>query len=364
MDIMWALARMYREYGKFEDEEKARRTLLETKPRVGAYFELAKLLKLSGKEAQLPDLFEEMAERFPSLERSHQTLYDLCQEARADLLIMPYPPFGPEAIQGYTPSGPGIFLIDNEHVFDANPEGYFTEPHYPHSFSHFTEEGARVLAVDLSRASLAFAARKAGELGAEAISFLHGDLLDLDRLDRTFDVIECVGVLHHTEDPERGLGTLAGLLRPKGLMKIGLYSETARSTHRAAQRLVRDRGDPGTAEGIRAARQHLLSLPAEHAARPLAERADFYSLSGCRDLMFHVHERRFTLPEIATMLERAGLALIGFEFADSWVPARYRQRFPDDPTATSFENWHRYERDNPATFASMYAFWVRRGDPA
>ncbi len=225
-------------------------------------------------------------------------------------------------------------------------------------------EGARVLAVDLSHASLAFAARKAGELGAEAISFLHGDLLDLDRLDRTFDVIECVGVLHHTEDPERGLGTLAGLLRPKGLMKIGLYSETARSTHRAAQRLVRDRGDPGTAEGIRAARQHLLSLPAEHAARPLAERADFYSLSGCRDLMFHVHERRFTLPEIATMLERAGLALIGFEFADSWVPARYRQRFPDDPTATSFENWHRYERDNPATFASMYAFWVRRGDPA
>ncbi|MDP6935489.1 MAG: tetratricopeptide repeat protein, partial [Myxococcota bacterium] len=99
MDIMWALARMYREYGKFEDEAKARRTLMETKPRVGAYFELAKLLKLSGREAQVPDLFEEMAERFPSLERSHLTLYDLCQEARADLLLMPYPPFGPEAIQ-------------------------------------------------------------------------------------------------------------------------------------------------------------------------------------------------------------------------------------------------------------------------
>ena len=218
--------------------------------------------------------------------------------------------------------------------------------------------GARVLAVDLSRASLAYASRKADELGADTIEFLHGDILDLDRLDRTFDVIECVGVLHHMEDPERGLRTLGGLLRPQGLMKLGLYSEIARTAHAAARKLVGDRGYPGTVEGIRAARQQLMSLPADHPARSLAERADFYSMSGCRDLVFHVHERRFEVPEIGAMLGRAGLSLIGFEFTDSWTLARYRERFPDDVPATSLENWHRFERDNPATFAAMYAFWV------
>ena len=223
-------------------------------------------------------------------------------------------------------------------------------------------DGARVLGVDLSRASLAYAARKADELGADTVTFLQGDILDLDRLERTFDIIECVGVLHHMERPERGLEILARLLRPKGLMKIGLYSETARAAHRAAQNLVRDHGYPATADGIRRARAHILSLAADHPALPLAEHADFHSLSGCRDLIFHVHERRFTLPEIETMLRRAGLAFIDFEFVDSWMLARYRERFPDDASATSLENWHRYERDYPATFASMYAFWVRPDD--
>ena len=223
--------------------------------------------------------------------------------------------------------------------------------------------GARVLAVDLSRASLAYAVRKARELGADSVAFMQADILDLGRLDRSFDVIECVGVLHHMEDPARGLGALSGLLRPNGLMKIGLYSEIARGAHRAARDLVRDHGYVATAEGIRAARQHVLSLPAPHPAHTLVERADFYSLSGCRDLILHVQERRFALPAVAAMLDAAGLEFIGFEFADSWMAQRYRDRFPDDATATSLENWHRYERDNPATFASMYTFWVRQKTP-
>lgn len=224
--------------------------------------------------------------------------------------------------------------------------------------------GAHVLAVDLSRASLAFAERRARELGTVDIEFMHADILDLDRLGRRFDVVECVGVLHHMEDPERGLGILAALLAPDGLMKIGLYSEIARRAHRAARALARENGYQATAEGIRAARAHVLSLRADHPAHALAGRADFYSLSGCRDLMLHVHERRFTLPAVAAMLEAAGLEFIGFEFRDSWMLARYRERFPEDGGATSLENWHRYECDHPATFTSMYAFWARKRAPA
>jgi SAM-dependent methyltransferase len=43
-----------------------------------------------------------------------------------------------------------------------------------------------------------------------------------------FDVIVCNGVLHHTADPERGLATLAALLKPGGYLVVGLYHRYGR----------------------------------------------------------------------------------------------------------------------------------------
>jgi ubiquinone/menaquinone biosynthesis C-methylase UbiE len=54
-----------------------------------------------------------------------------------------------------------------------------------------------VLAVDLSRASLTFAKRKAQELNVENIRFAQADIMRLDVLDERDDVIECAEVLHH-----------------------------------------------------------------------------------------------------------------------------------------------------------------------
>ena len=51
---------------------------------------------------------------------------------------------------------------------------------------------------------------------------------------------------------------------------------------------------------------------------------DFYSLSGCRDLLFHVQEHRFTLPQLAVLLAGLGLSFLGFELSDTAIAARYR----------------------------------------
>ena len=50
----------------------------------------------------------------------------------------------------------------------------------------------------------------------------------ISRLQKTFDIIECVGVLHHMSEPKVGLGILTDVLKPGGLMKLGLYSSSAR----------------------------------------------------------------------------------------------------------------------------------------
>jgi hypothetical protein len=90
----------------------------------------------------------------------------------------------------------------------------------------------------------------------------------------------------------------------------------------------------------------------------VAASIDFHSLSGCRDLLFHVQEQRCTLAQIAAMLGELGLEFLGFEFEFAATRLRYLGEFPLDPAATSLANWAQFEARHPDTFAAMYQFWV------
>src|SRR5690606_10753525 len=88
---------------------------------------------------------------------------------------------------------------------------------------------ARLLATDLSAASLGYAKSAATRYGVSNVEFMVADILDIDRLDRQFDIIECVGVLHHMADPWAGWRKLLSCLKPGGLMYLGLYSAVSRA---------------------------------------------------------------------------------------------------------------------------------------
>ena len=217
-----------------------------------------------------------------------------------------------------------------------------------------------VLAIDLSLASLAFAKRKTDELGIRNIEYRQADLLAMGTFPERFDVVDSTGVLHHLEDPVAGWKVLCGLLRPGGVMRVGLYSEMARRHVVRARELIAAEAFAPTAEGIRACREAILARQDDPLLARVARGEDFYSLSGCRDLIFHVQEQRFTLPRIARILDELRLQFIGFEWPDGGTPARYRDRFPDDPALTNLDNWHALETDRPDTFVLMYQFWVRK----
>ena len=218
---------------------------------------------------------------------------------------------------------------------------------------------ARVLAVDLSLASLCYAKRKTLELGVDRIDYQQADILALESLSHRFDFIESSGVLHHLEDPLAGWRALASLLEPRGLMRIGLYSMTGRRHITHARKLVAS-GFAATAEGIRACRAAIRARPDDPQLARVARGEDFYSMSGCRDLLFHVQERNFTLPEISAALEQLGLSFLGFEFADGGATmARYRARYPADRALADLGNWHQFEQEHPDSFSRMYQFWVR-----
>ena len=217
---------------------------------------------------------------------------------------------------------------------------------------------AKILAIDLSAASLAYAKGKTRELGIANIEYAQADILRLGSVGKTFDFIQCVGVLHHLEDPMAGWGVLRSKLRPGGVMHVGLYSELARREIAAAQELIIAEGYDSTAEGIRRFRVDLQLLDRWRRFRGLASLEDFYDTSGCRDLLFHALENRFTLRQIKEALAELELDFLKFN-VDSAVQQRYSLQFPGELARADLNCWTQFEVENPSTFLGMYNFYVQ-----
>jgi SAM-dependent methyltransferase len=214
---------------------------------------------------------------------------------------------------------------------------------------------ARVLAVDLSLTSLCYAKRKTPAPLREKIEYAQADILKLGSIERTFDLIEASGVLHHLADPTAGWRILLSLLRPGGFMHMGLYSELARRDVVAARAFILEQGYRPTADDIRRCRQDLLNSP----LNGVAKASDFFSTSECRDLLFHIQERRMTIPQIKSFIGENDLKFIGFEFGPQAMQ-RYRDIFGGDHFVRDLDRWHAFETERPDTFAGMYQFWVQK----
>lgn len=222
-----------------------------------------------------------------------------------------------------------------------------------------TDHTLRITALDLSRPSLAYGARMATELGVRTIDFRQGDILNLEPLEGAFDVAVSTGVLHHMDDPAAGLASVVRTLRPGGVLRLGLYSERARAAVRAAQAEIRERGLTATPDGIRAFREIVLKAPAHSPLAPLRTSDDFYSLSGCRDLVFHVQERAYDPSGLADLLAGAGLTLVGFD-APEEATARFRERHGPNADTLDLTLWDAVEADHPGLFAGMYHLWAQK----
>lgn len=218
-------------------------------------------------------------------------------------------------------------------------------------------ENAEVVAIDLSRASLAYGRRMARELGVRNIRFAQADILEIGTYPERFDLIESSGVLHHMDEPMRGWRVLRRLMAPRGLMRLAFYSRRAREPFEAVRRTIPERGD--MIGRIRAARRAVYGLPAGHAARALLRSADFYAASGVRDALLHTQEHTVDPLWIGQALEDLRLRFLGFELPDPAILTEYRRRNPGDPSGLDLTAWDAFEIDYPDVFLGMYQFWVQ-----
>ncbi len=95
------------------------------------------------------------------------------------------------------------------------------------------------LGLDNSAASLAQAVREAEKYSLTNLKFNKRDLSDPLQTAHKFDIIVCLGVLHHTANMEKVLSNLNNVLNKGGEMYLWIYGKHGRYNHSLNMRLLR-----------------------------------------------------------------------------------------------------------------------------
>lgn len=194
---------------------------------------------------------------------------------------------------------------------------------------------ASVVGIDLSSGAIAVAKERCQRSRADRASFINLSLYDVDQLPGEFDLINCVGVLHHLPDPIRGIQALSQKLAPGGIMHIFVYAAHGRWEIQLMQQAIAllqgsQRGD--YRDGVAVGRQIFASLPADN--RLVKREQERWSLENQRDECFadmyvHPQEIDYTIDTLFDLINASGLEFIGFSNPQVWQLERLLGQSPE-----------------------------------
>ena len=253
---------------------------------------------------------------------------------------------------------------DNIRILDAGcGSGVSTE-----YLVHLNPE-ATVVGIDLSEGTLAVAKERCQRSGATRVEFHHLSLFDADQLEGEFDLINSVGVLHHTSDPIRGIQALANKLAVGGLLHIFVYGELGRWEIRLMQEAIALlQGDQcgDYVDGVKIGRSLFANLPETNAlSRREKER---WSMENTQDACFadmyvHPQEINYNVNTLFELIDASGLEFLGFSNPHVWDLDRLIGKVPDliarSQHLTERQRYRLIEVLDPQTI-SHYEFFLAR----
>ncbi|MEL6488914.1 MAG: class I SAM-dependent methyltransferase [Cyanobacteria bacterium J06621_3] len=194
---------------------------------------------------------------------------------------------------------------------------------------------AEVIGIDLSGGAIAVATERCQRSGADRVTFHNLSIYDVDQVPGEFDLINCVGVLHHMPDPIRGIQALAKKLKPGGIFHIFVYAELGRREIQLTQEAIAllqgdKRGD--YKDGVAVGRTLFSSLPEENRLRKREETR--WSLENHRDECFadmyvHPQEIDYNVKTLFELIDASGLDFVGFSNTAYWDLDRLIGKAPD-----------------------------------
>ncbi|SRR5579875_590489 len=184
---------------------------------------------------------------------------------------------------------------------------------------------AELVGYDLSEASVERANATLAEEGVGNARALVADLLDLGETE-SFDYVVSWGTIHHLAEPGEGLLALARVLKPGGVLRLGVYGYYGNWERHIQQEIVRTLGQGLDLEDkIRLVREWAaadLRFLAAQTAPPVDLDDDDWVV----DEFLHVWERPLRLDEVVSGLARGGLSVLALTDYDD-------RPIPLDPTA-------------------------------
>jgi len=185
---------------------------------------------------------------------------------------------------------------------------------------------AEIVAIDLSEKALEVAQERCRRSGvkAKSLEFHHLNLEQVDQLSGEFNLINCVGVLHHLPDPIKGIQALAKKLAHGGLFHIFVYAELGRWAIQLMQEAIgllqgEKKGD--YVDGVRVGRQIFATLPNDNPLVKYEQKKWF--LENQRDECFadmYVHPQEFdyNIKTLKELIDASGLEFVGFSNPQYW----------------------------------------------
>ncbi len=256
----------------------------------------------------------------------------------------PYPPRNPaDEWKRLITSVPASLLAINHHCFAGKKDfrsgfrclvaGGGTGDSVIFLAEQLRNYDADLVYLDLSDASRRVAEARARVRNLTNITWVTASIMDLPRLGLgEFDYIECTGVLHHLESPERGLQALNSGLKEDGAIFLMLYAKYGRQSVYDMQTLLRNYlpGGLGMHEKVQMTRQLLSTLPKSNsfirdldAWRFEISEAGFGDV-GLYDLLLHSQDRCFDVPGLYILAQSAGLHLLSFAWrTDDYDPLKH-----------------------------------------
>jgi SAM-dependent methyltransferase len=229
---------------------------------------------------------------------------------------------------------------------------------------------AEVIGIDLSSGALEVAKERCQRSGAGRAQFQHLSLFDADQLPGQFDLINSVGVLHHTSDPVRGIKALADKLAPGGIMHIFVYGELGRweiSLMQEAIALLQGdkRGD--YRDGVKVGREVFATLPENN--RLVQREKERWAIENHRDECFadmyvHPQEIDYNVDTLFELIDASGLEFVGFSNRLVWDLDRLIGKAPElmerAHQLTDRQRYRLTEILDPSSF-THYEFFLSKG---
>lgn len=274
---------------------------------------------------------EQKEERFSEIRTAVQRLYDTYPFPPEPLLDEPPPGYNwrwnwiaaYSFCTGRKPQKQNIRVLDagcgtgvgTEYLVHLNPQ-------------------AEVVGIDLSAGALTVAQERCHRSGAGRVEFHQLNLEEAAQLPGEFDLINCVGVLHHLPDPIRGIQSLATKLAPGGLMHVFVYAELGRWEIRLMQQviaLLQADKQGNYQDGVQLGRQLFEALPENN--RLVKRERERWSLENHRDENFadmyvHPQEIDYNIETLFELIDASGLEFLGFSNPQYWQLERLVGKAP------------------------------------